>query len=180
MVRETSELGTGAVEEKRGGRRRRRSSATRRNEGLSCSGVEKYRGMAMFRPQLVDFVLLVFVAVVVVDGSSLQSDKDALIDLKWFLQRNNTAHKGKFDQWTEGDASPCYWTGIVCTGCRVTGIDLSNFTPQTQGMLYPHFPSLTVLGSLDISGNTFNGPIPVDLGQCASLGYFNLSHNFFE
>ncbi|KAF3788934.1 putative LRR receptor-like serine/threonine-protein kinase [Nymphaea thermarum] len=76
----------------------------------------------MFRPQLVGFVLLVF------------SDKDALIDLKQFLQRNNAAHQGKYDQWTEGDASPCSWSGIVCTGCRVTGIDLSNFTPQTQGM----------------------------------------------
>ncbi|KAF3780832.1 putative LRR receptor-like serine/threonine-protein kinase [Nymphaea thermarum] len=110
--------------------------------------------MAMFWPQLVGFVLLVFVAMVIVDGNSLQSDKDALIDLNW--------------------------SGIVCTGCGVTGIDLSNFTPQTQRMLYPHFPSFMALGSLNLFGSTFSGPIPADLVQCASLGYLNLSHNILE
>ncbi|KAF3786542.1 putative LRR receptor-like serine/threonine-protein kinase [Nymphaea thermarum] len=132
--------------------------------------------MVMFRPQLVGFELLVFIAAVVVDGSSLQSDKDALIDLKQFLQRNNALHLGKYDQWTEGDASPCGWSGIICTGCKVTVIDLSNFTPQTQGMLYPHFPLHTALGSLDLSSNTFSGLSPVDLEQCASLGYLNLGY----
>ncbi|KAF3780243.1 hypothetical protein EJ110_NYTH39663 [Nymphaea thermarum] len=114
------------------------------------------------------------------DGSSLQSDKNVLIDLKQFLQRNNAVHQGKYDQWTEADALPCGWSGIVCTGCRVIGIDLSNSMPQTQGMLYPHFPSLTALGSLDLSGNTFSRSILADLGQCASLDYLNLSHNILE
>ncbi|XP_031490915.1 probable LRR receptor-like serine/threonine-protein kinase At1g74360 [Nymphaea colorata] len=136
--------------------------------------------MIVFWPQLVGVVLLVFVAAVVVDGSSLQSDKDALIDLKRFLQQNNAAHWGKYEQWREGDASPCGWSGIVCTGSRVTGIDLSNSMPQTQGMLYPHFSSLTALASLDLSGNAFSGPIPADLGQCASLRYLNLSYNILE
>ncbi|CAN6470157.1 unnamed protein product [Victoria cruziana] len=134
--------------------------------------------MTVFRPGLVAVVVLVYVAAVVVEGSSLQSDKDALIGLKRFLRQNNAVHRGKYEQWREADASPCGWPGITCQGGRVSGIDLSNST--SHGVLYPHFSSLTELAALDLSQNDFSGRIPADLGRCTSLRYLNLSYNILE
>ncbi|KAF3782142.1 putative LRR receptor-like serine/threonine-protein kinase [Nymphaea thermarum] len=124
------------------------------------------------------FLFLVFSVAVAVVENSLESDKNALVDLKSFLLSNNKVHLGKYRWWNENDVSPCGWAGITCAGGRVTGIDLSNSMPR--GDVYPRFSSLTALSSLDLSGNTLGGQIPADLGRCASLRYLNLSANVLE
>ncbi|KAJ4824685.1 hypothetical protein Tsubulata_015030 [Turnera subulata] len=40
--------------------------------------------------------------------------------------------------------------------------------------------ALTALSFLDLSWNTFGGAIPIDLSNCQSLVYLNLSHNILE
>ncbi|XP_038983449.1 probable LRR receptor-like serine/threonine-protein kinase At1g74360 [Phoenix dactylifera] len=108
-----------------------------------------------------------------------QSDKEVLLQLKDFLQKNNLIYRGGYAQWNESETSPCNWLGIGCSGDgRVTRVDLS--ASNISGAIFPSFSLLTELAFLDLSANTIGGRIPSDLNSCVNLRYLNLSHNLLD
>ncbi|KAJ4960187.1 hypothetical protein NE237_020097 [Protea cynaroides] len=112
---------------------------------------------------------------IVVDASSLQNDKDVLLELKIFLQDNNPFNRGRYTEWSNS-SSPCDWPGISCSvNERVTGINLSDY--NISGNMFGNFSRMTELSVLDLSQNTIEGPIPDDLNRCKNLRHLNLSHN---
>ncbi|CAA3006778.1 STRUBBELIG-RECEPTOR FAMILY 6 [Olea europaea subsp. europaea] len=102
-------------------------------------------------------------------------------------------------KWSGTTGDPCgeSWTGITCSGSKVTEIKISGLG-LTGNMGY-QLMSLTSLTTFDISnnnlgnqitynlptnlqrlnlaGNGFNGGIPYSISQMASLKYLNVSHN---
>ncbi|KAK1357695.1 hypothetical protein POM88_050951 [Heracleum sosnowskyi] len=123
------------------------------------------------------FLLLFFILLTgrYVVGDSLDTDKQALLDLRLFLKQQNHVDRGKYTQWNPLDLSPCNWPGITCNNSRVTEIDLSNI--NISGDIYRNFSALTALIRLDLSTNSISGPVPADLGICQNLKFLNLSHN---
>jgi hypothetical protein len=70
----------------------------------------------------------------------------------------------------------CTWTGVVCTGGRVTGLHLPG-----DG-LRGSFPAgalggLTRLTVLSLRYNALSGPLPADLASCVRLRVVNLQSN---
>ncbi|KAL6856229.1 hypothetical protein ACP4OV_019031 [Aristida adscensionis] len=101
-------------------------------------------------------------------------DKDVLVDLKRFLQRNNRVNRGAYDNWAESDASPCNWHGVRCDHAgRVTSLDLSG--SSISGAAFGNFSRLPALAGLDLSGNTISSA--GDINQCRGLEHLNLSRN---
>ncbi|XP_059644279.1 probable LRR receptor-like serine/threonine-protein kinase At1g74360 [Cornus florida] len=124
---------------------------------------------------LIIFLILITGKVVNGVGDSIETDKQALLNLKTHLEDRNPQNRGRYAEWNQQNSSPCDWPGIFCSGARVTKIDLSG--SQIAGDMFGNFSSLTALTHLDLSRNTVDGAIPADLGQCQNLKYLNLSHN---
>ncbi|XP_059644362.1 probable LRR receptor-like serine/threonine-protein kinase At1g74360 [Cornus florida] len=124
---------------------------------------------------LIIFLILITGAVVNGVGDSIETDKQALLNMKSHLEDRNPLNRGRYAEWNQQNSSPCDWPGILCFGARVTGIDLSG--SQIAGDMFGNFSSLTALTHLDLSRNTVDGAIPADLGLCQNLKYLNLSHN---
>ncbi|XP_058070144.1 probable LRR receptor-like serine/threonine-protein kinase At1g74360 [Magnolia sinica] len=115
-----------------------------------------------------------------VAGISLETDRQVLLQLKSFLEKNNRVNRGRYIEWNESELSPCNWTGISCSNdsSRVIGIDLSG--SNISGEFFHNFSALTQLSKLDLSKNTISGTIPPNLGECKNLRYLNLSHNILD
>ena len=70
----------------------------------------------------------------------------------------------------------CTWTGVVCSGGRVSRIHLpavglrGNFPARALG-------GLTSLTVLSLRYNALSGPLPADLASCVSLRVVNLQSN---
>ncbi|KAG6401779.1 hypothetical protein SASPL_138644 [Salvia splendens] len=132
----------------------------------------------LLRAAVVVFLLLI-TGELVIGQSSLETDRDILLQLQAFLKRENpiAENRGKYIKWNPDDASPCAWEGITCDNStnRVNSIDLSDC--NVAGDLFDNFSALTELSHLDLSSNTIGGVITADLGRCRSLKFLNLSHN---
>ncbi|KAF8408157.1 hypothetical protein HHK36_007299 [Tetracentron sinense] len=129
------------------------------------------------------FMLIIYLILItgqIVAGSSLETDREVLIELKSFLEDNNRVNRGRYMEWSEQSLSHCDWPGISCSGNggRVTGINLSNY--NISGEIFRNFSALTELTDLDLSMNTIDGEIPADLSLCKNLRYLNLSHNILK
>ncbi|KAL8136761.1 hypothetical protein V2J09_002762 [Rumex salicifolius] len=128
-------------------------------------------------------ILLVLLKGAIVEGDSLDTDREVLLSLKSFLDQQNQVNRGRYSEWNQADFSPCNWPGINCSfsgsgsgaGIRVTAVDLSS--SSIAGEIFGNFSALTALSSLDLSQNTIHGQIPSDLGSCKTLKHLNLSHN---
>lgn len=130
-------------------------------------------------------IFLVLLKGAIVEGDSLDTDKQVLLRLKVFLEEQNQVNRGRYTQWIQlgNGSAPCDWPGINCSnsgagagsGRRVTAVDLS--CSSIAGEIFGNFSALTALSRLDLSQNTINGQIPSDLGSCKTLKYLNLSHN---
>ncbi|XP_050225991.1 probable LRR receptor-like serine/threonine-protein kinase At1g74360 [Mercurialis annua] len=128
------------------------------------------------------FIFLILITgTVLVLGDSLETDREALLNLKSFLEENNKVNRGQYSQWGLFSTNPCTnWSGIKCTedGSRVNGITLID--NNISGLLYNNLSSLTALSYLDLSRNYIRGAITDDLSKCRNLDYLNLSHNMLE
>ncbi|XP_019085001.1 PREDICTED: probable LRR receptor-like serine/threonine-protein kinase At1g74360 [Camelina sativa] len=130
--------------------------------------------------RFVCFLLFVFITALVVAGDSLDSDREALLSLRSYLESRNPQNRGVYTEWKREKQDVCNWPGIICTppGSRVTGINLSDST--ISGTLFGNFSALTQLTYLDLSRNTIEGSIPDDLSRCHNLKHLNLSHNIIK
>ncbi|PHT84042.1 hypothetical protein T459_12485 [Capsicum annuum] len=105
----------------------------------------------------------------------------------------------QLSKWTANGDDPCTesWTGITCSGNRVTKIKLSGL--GLSGSMGYQLASLTAVTNFDISNtnlgnqipyqlppnvqrlnlaaNGFNGNIPYSISQMTFLQYLNVSHN---
>ncbi|KAL3632843.1 hypothetical protein CASFOL_025827 [Castilleja foliolosa] len=105
----------------------------------------------------------------------------------------------QLNSWKQSGGDPCgeHWTGITCSGSRVTEIKLSN-QGLTGNMGYA-LDKLTSVTTFDISNNNlgnpipfqlppnvttlnlagcnFNGALPYSISQMTSLKFLNVSHN---
>ncbi|XP_057952182.1 probable LRR receptor-like serine/threonine-protein kinase At1g74360 [Malania oleifera] len=125
------------------------------------------------------FIIFLFlIAGTIVAGDSLQSDREVLLNLKSFLEKNNRVYRGRYTEWKTESSSPCAWPGISCNDLRVTGIHLSD--NNISGQIFENFSALTELTHLDLSMNTISGTIPADLSRCQRLVFLNLSHNIIH
>ncbi|CAN4086291.1 unnamed protein product [Withania somnifera] len=114
-------------------------------------------------------------------GDTLEIDKQVLLSLKTFLEKQNPVNKGySHTEWDSLDESPCNWRGVFCDGGvgRVTQIDLSG--DNLAGKMFNNFSAMTELTHIDLSMNTIGGSIPADFGQCQKLRFLNLSHNIID
>ncbi|TYH99059.1 hypothetical protein ES332_A11G040900v1 [Gossypium tomentosum] len=128
------------------------------------------------------FIFSLMISANVVNGDSLETDKEALLNLKAFLEEHNRVNRGIYSEWNvDKSISPCQWQGISCSSSsvvgqqRVIGINLSE--NNISGEMFHNFSALTNLQHLDLSSNTIGGAVPDDLNRCKSLVYLNLSHN---
>ncbi|KAK8692968.1 hypothetical protein V6N13_070569 [Hibiscus sabdariffa] len=116
----------------------------------------------------------------VVNGDSLETDRQVLLNLKTFLEAHNPVNRGIYSEWGVGNSiPPCRWPGISCSEQqRVIGINLSE--NNISGEMFGNFSALTELQHLDLSRNTIGGDVPDDLSRCKSLVHLNLSHNILD
>ncbi|GMJ13191.1 NEMATODE-INDUCED LRR-RLK 1, Germination Repression and Cell Expansion receptor-like kinase [Hibiscus trionum] len=126
------------------------------------------------------FLILITAFAAVSGNSSLDIDKEVVMNLKSFLETHNRVNRGRFAEWNRRSSNPCDWHGVFCSndGARITGIDLSD--SMISGGMFNNFSALTELQHLDLSSNTLNGAVLDDLNRCHNLVYLNLSHNILE
>lgn len=103
---------------------------------------------------------------------ALNSDGLSLLALKAAIDSDPS---GVLASWSESDATPCRWSGVVCTRGRVTDIYLPN--RGFSGYLPSELGRLDSLRRLGLAHNNFSRPIPVHLFKAYSLIVLDLSRN---
>lgn len=141
--------------------------------------------------------LLLAVAANAVPSQGLSQDGLYLLDAKRAL----TVPAGALGDWDPSDATPCGWTGVSCDGAgAVTGLSLANANlggPFPSALCrIPRLASLDLstnyigpavaaagckaLARLDLSVNSFVGPLPGALAALPELVYLSLEGNNFS
>ncbi|XP_030454848.1 MDIS1-interacting receptor like kinase 2-like [Syzygium oleosum] len=104
------------------------------------------------------------------------AEKAAETLLKWKSTLDNQS-RPLLSSWQGENACSSNWTGITCDlPGVVTSLNLSNM--GLRGMLGAlNFTALPHLVSLDLSNNSFRGPVPQEVGKLRSLIRLNLYGN---
>ncbi|KAK9085478.1 hypothetical protein Sjap_025889 [Stephania japonica] len=98
--------------------------------------------------------LFMYFASQIVSGSSIETDKQVLLQLKSYLIDQNKVNPGRYSAWNDSSSSPCDWPEITCARERVTRINLSNCNLSGNIYGFSNFSQLTQLDNLDFSQNT--------------------------
>ncbi|KAL1533968.1 receptor protein kinase-like protein ZAR1 [Salvia divinorum] len=110
-------------------------------------------------------------------SSSLNSDGLSLLALKAAIIKDpNRA----LISWSELEATPCRWAGIVCDGAHRRVISVSLPSKNLTGYIPSEIGALSFLASLDLSHNFFSGPLPQQIATLQSLVHFDISSNNFN
>ncbi|XP_047944429.1 receptor protein kinase-like protein At4g34220 isoform X2 [Salvia hispanica] len=108
-------------------------------------------------------------------SSSLNTDGLSLLALKSAIAEDpNRA----LISWSELDATPCRWAGIVCDRGRVISVSLPG--KNLTGYIPSEIGALSFLAFLDLSHNFFSGPLPQQIAALQSLVHFDISSNNFN
>ncbi|KAK4772191.1 hypothetical protein SAY86_013966 [Trapa natans] len=129
-----------------------------------------------------------------IHGTTDPSDASALWNM--FISLNQPS---QLTRWSSNSGDPCgeSWTGVTCSGSRVTQIKLPGLgLTGSIGFLLGSLTSLTELDAsnnnlagqipyslppnvqrLNLANNQFNGDIPYSISHMTSLKYLNLGHN---
>nr|XP_027102691.1 LRR receptor-like serine/threonine-protein kinase EFR [Coffea arabica] len=105
---------------------------------------------------------------------TIQTDQSALFALKSQLfHSSNLLRKN----WT-ANVSVCNWIGVTCSSRhhRVVSLNLSYL--GLQGSIPPEIGNLSFVNSIDLSGNNFQGNLPM-LVHLRRLKYISLANNNF-
>lgn len=115
------------------------------------------------------------------EPSSSMANKRDLEALLSFKRGIISDPQGWLSNWTAHNThNVCRWNGISCTPStkRVVAISLSSC--GLNGTLSPSIGNLSLLRTLDLSGNHFSGRIPPEVGQLKALGILHLSNNALD
>lgn len=109
------------------------------------------------------------------------NDQSSLLSLKNHI--TSDPYKFLSNNWstTSNSSSFCGWNGVTCNSPyhRVTCLNLSNM--DLTGTLPPNLGNLSLLVSLDLSGNNFHGSLPHELSQLnQNLQILSLKGNSFS
>ncbi|KAI0527614.1 hypothetical protein KFK09_003219 [Dendrobium nobile] len=151
------------------------------------------------------FFLFVLLWVGLVEGNSVNSDIEALLEFKKGISKDPMGLVlDSWDRFTSAsEGCPLTWYGIQCKGNRVASISLRNISlvgnisfsslaqldmlhnlslanNQLTGILTPDLGALSSLEFLDLSSNSFHGHIPDKFMDLSNLIHLNLSWNSFE
>jgi hypothetical protein len=133
-------------------------------------------------------------------AQALSQDGLRLLDAKRAL---TTVPAAALADWDPRHATPCNWTGVTCdasssvTGISLPSLDLAGPFPAAALCRLPrlrsvdlsgnylgpdlrHIARCTALQRLDLSTNSFVGPLPDALADLPSLLYLNLQGNNFS
>ncbi|KAM7480674.1 hypothetical protein LguiA_028887 [Lonicera macranthoides] len=149
--------------------------------------------------EIVAVVLLLIVGILVWGPSSINADTDPTDASALRVMFSSLNSPGQLSKWSSSGGDPCgeSWTGITCSGSRVTEIKLSGL--GLSGSLGYQLASMTSVTNFDISNNNlgnqipyqlppnlqslniagcgFSGGIPYSVSQMTSLRYLNVGHN---
>ncbi|KAJ0620189.1 receptor-like protein EIX1 isoform X1 [Helianthus annuus] len=105
-------------------------------------------------------------------------ERDALLHFKAYIHKDP---RGILSTWANDEEETndcCKWRGVTCnnqTG-HVTKLYLRS---GLEGKISPSLLNLSYLNDLDLSGNSFNGTIPMFIGSMTQLRYLDLGWNNF-
>ncbi|XP_045789128.1 protein STRUBBELIG-RECEPTOR FAMILY 6-like [Trifolium pratense] len=121
-------------------------------------------------------LMLMFISstcTLVINGDTDPNDVSTLMSL--FQSMNSPSQLN----WPANGNDPCgqSWTGITCSGNRITEIKLPG--RGISGTLSYNLQSLTALTNLDLSNNNLGGTIPYSFPQ-QTLQHLNLANNNFN
>ncbi|GKB33756.1 STRUBBELIG-receptor family 7-like protein isoform X1 [Tanacetum coccineum] len=91
----------------------------------------------------------------------------------------NLNSPGQLTKWTSTGGDPCAdnWTGVTCSGSRVTQINLAGC--GYTGNLPYSISQMTSLKYLNVANNQINGALPDMFGQLSALSTLDISSNSF-
>ncbi|CAI9260099.1 unnamed protein product [Lactuca saligna] len=135
----------------------------------------------------------------VLGSSSINGDTDPNDASALRVMYQSLNSPGQLTKWTANGGDPCgdHWTGVTCSGSRVTEINLSGL--GLSGGIGYQLTSLSSLNSFDISNNNlgnqipynlppnlqrlniagcgFSGSLPYSISLMKPLKYLNAAHN---
>ncbi|WOK92795.1 hypothetical protein Cni_G01487 [Canna indica] len=79
--------------------------------------------------------------------------------------------------WNFLDASPCNWTGVICSRNQDCVVSLNLSGSSLKGFIAPELRELGCLQELHLNNNLLLGTIPTEIGLLKSLTLLNLSVN---
>ncbi|KAL3644148.1 hypothetical protein CASFOL_012080 [Castilleja foliolosa] len=146
--------------------------------------------------------VLAMVALLICILSSTNADTDPNDDSSLNALYTGLNLPQQLNQWKQSGGDPCseQWTGITCSGSRVTEIKLSNEgLPGNMGYALDKLTSVTTfdisnnnlgnpipfqlppnVSTLNLAGCNFNGALPYSISQMSSLKFLNVSHNLIQ
>ncbi|KAH9623002.1 hypothetical protein KSS87_005946 [Heliosperma pusillum] len=110
------------------------------------------------------------------------SDLNALLELRKGIQNHDSATAILLDSWNvnsiASDGCPQYWHGISCTNGNVVAITLNHYA-LVGNFDFKVLSALKLLQNLSISSNALTGSI-LDIAQIPSLENLDISNNSFH
>ncbi|MTI41101.1 T9SS type A sorting domain-containing protein [Fulvivirga lutimaris] len=108
--------------------------------------------------------------ITLLDGSTLESDSLALVDLYNKTDGDNWNDK---TNWLVGDVST--WSNVAVVGNRVTALRLNS--NNLNGTFAPSITNLSELTLLELGGNSISGTLPTSIGNLTNLTEFAIWGN---
>ncbi|KAL0726198.1 hypothetical protein Bca4012_022291 [Brassica carinata] len=126
--------------------------------------------------QLFSTLFFLFLLCFVLGSSGLNSDGLLLMNFKSSVLVDPLS---LLQTWNHSHETPCSWRGVSCNNdSKVVNLSLPN--SRLLGSIHSDLGSLPSLQSLDLSNNSFNGPLPVSFFNGTELRSLDLSSNMIS
>ncbi|KAG5249731.1 receptor protein [Salix suchowensis] len=120
------------------------------------------------------FILNTLLSALLFASAAAIPNHEASVLFSWL--HSSPSVPSSLSDWNSLDSTPCKWTSITCSPQGfVTEINIQSVPLQIPFSL--NLSSFHFLSKLVISYANITGTIPVDIGDCLSLKFFDLSSN---
>lgn len=124
---------------------------------------------------LLSCLLLLLATTPPTHSNNNETDVEALLSIKKSIHNDPL---GALASWNETATHFCKWKGVSCSKRHQNRvISLSLRSLRLVGTLSPHVGNLSFLKILDLKNNTFQGPIPQEIGRLRRLQVIEFSNN---